>query len=356
MAKEQSPCLQIPIKQAETIRKQLLSNNILRTDLKIEKDKKFIYLPIQIDHESINQFKDRFQIITTTFEKQTEKIHDYKELLNIPTSLQNELPRSFDIIESIIIIRLDEKLKPYEKEIGNALLKTHQHTQSVYSIDPVEGELRTRSVHHITGKKQTETIHREYNTNFYVDIEKTYFSPRLATERKYIASLVKPDETILDMFTGVAPFPIIISKYSKPKNIIAIDKNEKAIELAKKNIEQNHITIPIQLYCEDAIKSSTIIKKQHNHVDRIIMNLPFQSIDFFTYALDCIQKQSKIHIYMIGDEKTINNNIESMIQIGKKQEFSIIIENKRKIKSDSPHEFYMGIDITAKKDQNADVA
>ena len=49
----------------------------------------------------------------------------------------------------------------------------------------------------------------------------------------YIASQVKNDEIILDMFTGVAPFPLMISRYAKPKSIIAVDKNKDAIILAK---------------------------------------------------------------------------------------------------------------------------
>ena len=60
-------------------------------------------------------------------------------------------------------------------------------------------------------------------------LKETYFSPRLANERKRITSLVKPGETVVDMFAGVAPFSIMIAKYANPKIIYAIDKNKDAI-------------------------------------------------------------------------------------------------------------------------------
>ncbi len=114
------------------------------------------------------------------------------------------------------------------------MLETHKNIRTVCLIDPVSGELRTRNVAIIAGENQTLTTHTEYGLSFDVDVETTYFSPRLASERKRVANLVKSGEIVVDMFAGVAPFSIMIARYAKPKIVYAIDKNKEAVLLCKK--------------------------------------------------------------------------------------------------------------------------
>ena len=87
------------------------------------------------------------------------------------------------------------------------------------------------------------------------------------------------------------------------------------------------------------------------------MNLPFNSHYFFLQALKCVKKKAIIHLYTIGSGEIISERIERLNDIAKSHDFSIFIQKKREIKTFAPHEFYMGIDITAKKiKKNADVA
>jgi tRNA (guanine37-N1)-methyltransferase len=347
----QSCGIKVMTTYAETLRKQLLEVGLLRTDLKIKNDKGFVYLPIKEKekiplHLSIGL---EYEIGTFEFEVLPMKIGDYKDVLPLSSDLIKRLPTSFDVIGSIILIKLDETLQPYQSIIGEALLKTHAHITSVYRVDPVEGELRIRPIELIGGRNQTRTIHKEYGLSVEVDIKKTYFNPRLANERRYIASKVKPGEIILDMFTGVAPFPLMISRYADPELIIAIDKNSNAIKLAEKNVKRNNIDTDVRLICDDARHSPIIIKQLNSSPNRIIMNLPFHAIDFFHQAIQCIRKTAVIHFYRIGSDDDITYILNEIRKIAKSENVNIRIDKKRKIKSYAPHEFYMGIDITAKK-------
>ena len=350
MSSELAPAVKIKCNLAEIVRKKLLDQNNLRTDLKIKKNKSFVFLPVINENNIKNKLSDiPIELITQEFSKQKEKNINYKDILIIPTSLKEKLPTSFDIIGNILIIRLDEELLSFKHEIGNALLQTNKHVHSVFHIDAVHGELRTRNVHLIAGADQKITKHKEFGLWFHVDIEKTYFSPRLATERKLISSLVKKDEIILDMFTGIAPFPIIIAKFAYPKKIIGIDINKDAIELGKKNILLNNLADKITLYCDDANNASLIMNKEQLLADRIIMNLPFHAIDFFSEALKCIKNSGAIHLYFICHEDEIQNQIQKLHKIAKNKDMNLSIGKIRKIKTYAPHEFYIGIDITPEK-------
>jgi tRNA (guanine37-N1)-methyltransferase len=348
-----APAVKVEIPHAEIIRKILLKNKLLRTDLKIKKDQKNIYLPIKNKKKLKKELSKNYQyyIIESIFENQHKKIKSYKDLIKLPEELHVLLPTSYDVIGSIIVIKLDNMLIPYKNKIGEALLQTNSNVKSIYGIKAVEGEYRTRLVYYIGGEKKRTTIHKEYGLQLEIDIAKTFFNPRLATERKYIASLVQPGEIILDMFTGIAPMPIVIAKYAKPNMIIAVDKNKKAIEFAKKNIMRNKILTHINLICDDALNIPRIIDEYKIHPNRIIMNLPFHGHDFFTQALQCIYKKAMIHFYIIGNTSIISKRIQLLHKIAVLHDFNIIIEKKREIKSYAPHEFYMGIDITAEKNK-----
>ena len=79
------------------------------------------------------------------------------------------------------------------------------------------------------------------------------------------------------------------------------------------------------------------------------MNLPFSAHDFFKYALDVISKNCTIHYYTVIEEDKIKNKIRNLKKIAKVKKVSITEYSIKKIKSYSPREFYIGIDITVKK-------
>ena len=340
-----SKSIKIHKNQTEHIRKQLIELSLLNRKLKIIKNSKYAYLPII----KISDKTKQFLIVTKDFEQQKIKPDSYKDIIDIPDEQKDLLPTSFDIIGDIVLIKIPEELIEHKQKIGNALLDFNKNIITVAQINPVEGEYRTRTVEIIAGENKTITIHKEYGAEFKIDVNNVYFSPRLANERIRIAGLVQTNETIIDMFTGVAPFPIIISKHAKPKKILAIDKNKQAIELARENIIKNKVDTKIKLLCEDSEKIKDISKENNIKPDRIIMNLPFSSIDFFEYALEIIEKKCTIHIYIILKEDEIDDKINVLRNVAREKE--IILENIKinKIKTYAPHEFYIGIDITAKK-------
>jgi len=342
METEETIAISVPLKDAEKIRRHLHEKNIIREDLKIKKDENNIYFPIKKpSKENLS-----YNIIKKTFQKKEIKPTSYKEIISLPNNLKKELPTSHDIIGDIILLKLPKTLLKYKKEIGNALLKTNKNIKTVCLAEPVRGELRVRNIKVIAGEKRTKTTHTEYGLLFDVDIKNTYFSPRLATERKRIANQVKPKEVVVDMFAGVAPFSIMIAKHAEPKIIYAIDKNKKAVELAKQNIKRNNVLDKVEIVHADAKRLDKILT---NKADRIIMNLPFSAHKFFTNALKIAKDSCKIHYYDVLKEEKIQNRINELKKIAEKEKFILTNIEIRKIKTYAPREFYIGIDITAQK-------
>ena len=344
MEKEKTIALKVPKAKAESMRRLLIEKNLLRTDLIILKNEKYLYLPIKEDTE--NDFD--FPFVDKVFKKRKEKIESYKELIDLPDDLLELLPTSFDIIGSIALLKLSDELLAYKNTIGKALISAQSQVETVCLIQPVAGELRTRSVEVVAGKKTTLTVHKEYGLCFFVDVEKTYYSPRLAGERHRVSKLVKNGEMIVDMFTGVAPFPVMIASFAQPKKIIATDKNKDAIRLAEKNVNNNKVSDNVELFCDDAENIEVLMKKKNVLADRVIMNLPFRSFEFFSKALNIINDTAVIHYYEIRAEDTIDERITQLNNVAEKKNMLIVDTVVHKIKTYAPREFYIGIDIIAK--------
>lgn len=347
MTTKKTKAVCIPLSEAEPIRRTLRESNLLCDDVEMLKEGEFIYFPVKEVTKELRSYK----IVSKSFQLKATKPHCYKDLLKLPKKLLNELPTSYDTVGAIILLKFPKVLFPYRKEIGKALLETHNNIRTVCLVDPVSGELRTRNVEIIAGEKRTLTTHTEYGLLFDVDVGTTYFSPRLASERKRIADLVKPGEIVVDMFAGVAPFSIMIARFAKPKVVYAIDKNKEAIALARQNVKQNHVLETVEVIHADAKDAEKVIPIK---AERIIMNLPFSAHTFFSVALSIAAETCIVHYYDIISEEEIEGRISLLKKIAVKQDYDLIDVSIRKIKSYAPREFYIGLDITATK--HADVA
>jgi tRNA (guanine37-N1)-methyltransferase len=334
-----------PFKDAEKIQKYLSEKKLLRTDLLLSKDKEYICFPIKKVPKELTSYK----IIKKSFEKKETKPTSYKEIASIPKRLKHELPTSYDIIGDIILIKLAKNLLKYKKEIGESLLKSNKNIKTVCLTEPVSGEFRTRNIKVIAGEERTVTSHTEYGLTFKVDVKNTYFSPRLATERKRVANLVKQGEIVVDMFAGVAPFSIMIAKYANPKIIYSIDKNLDAVKYAQENVRRNNVLDKIEVLHADAKEVPDILNKKDVKADRIIMNLPFSAHLFFVYSLGISKEYCVIHYYDILKEEKIEERINALKEIAEKNKTVLTNLDVRKIKTYAPREFYIGIDITARK-------
>ena len=337
-----SICYKVKTSDAEKIRRLLLKKNLLKEYLYILKNKFYVYFPIKKVTNDLNSY----ELTDKKFEIKVNRINSYKDMTNVPEKIKKLLPTSFDRVGDIILIKLNQDSTKYKTQIGNALLEINKSIKTVYNVKSVSGEFRTRDIELIAGLDKTTTLHKEFGLSLRVDVSKTYFSPRLANERNRISTIVKNDEVVLDMFTGVAPFSIMIARYANPKIVYSVDKNKNAIKYALENVRLNKVLDKIQLLNIDAEKVSKYVPEK---VDRIIMNLPFSSFSFFRNALEISKNISIIHYYDILKIDEIDKRIIYLEKEAKKYNYQIKINKIRKIKSYSPREFYIGMDITATK-------
>jgi len=219
----------------------------------------------------------------------------------LPSNIVPLVSKSFDIIGDIAIIELSNEAEPFEKSIGEALMKVHKNVKAVYSkAGPITDNQRLRPLRHVLGASRTETIHKELGCRFKIDISKVFFSPRLSTEHSRVAEQVRLGECVVDMFAGVGPFSILIAKRLEDVEVHAIDANPEAAKLIAENARMNKVQDRITVWSDDArvvVKDNLLGK-----ATRVIMNHPSEAKDFLRPACEALRRDGGIvHYYTFAE-------------------------------------------------------
>jgi len=257
------------------------------------------------------------------------------------------LPSSYDIIGSILIFSdFPKELVRKEKIIGEALLELHKNIKTVCKkTKKFSGKYRLPKLKIIAGEKTKETSYKENNVTLRLDVEKVYFSPRLSTERKRIYQLIKPKEDILVMFSGVAPYPLTISKNTQAKKIVGIEANRVAHQYAIENLKLNKIK-NIELICGDVKKE---IPKLKQKFDRIIMPLPKSAENFLYLAFKVAKKGTIIHLYQFLNKEEFDKAKKNIKNICKENKINHKFLNLMKCGQFSPGSYRVCLDFKITK-------
>src|SRR3989344_1623634 len=188
---------------------------------------------------------------------------------------------AYDTIGSIVILKFQEKKTKKEKLIvARKILEEHKNIKTILEkIEKVSGKLGVLKVKYLAGKKTTETIHKESGCIFKLDVAKCYFSPRLSNDRLEIAKRIKQGK-VLCLFSGLAPYPIIIAKKTSASKIIAIELNKFCQHYAKENKILNKIGDKLELIQGDVRKVIPKLKENRKILEKLEILGPRKSGDF----------------------------------------------------------------------------
>lgn len=251
-------------------------------------------------------------------------------------------PSSFDIVGDIAIVDIKEELKGKESIVGKSIVDMHKNVSTTcMRIGEHSGVFRTQKLKVIAGKRTKETIHKESGCMLKLNVERCYFSARSGTERLRVAGMVKDEEDVLVMFSGVGPFVCIIGKNSKCGSITGIELNPVAHKYAIENLKLNKIKNGKVI--EGDVR--TIVPKLNKRYDRIVMPLPRTAEEFLDTALIVAKKGTMIHLYGFLGEDEFDDYKKKIKEICKKQGFGIKIKDLVKCGQFSPRVFRICVDF-----------
>ncbi|MEW5896849.1 MAG: class I SAM-dependent methyltransferase family protein [Nanoarchaeota archaeon] len=329
------------LRNAEKVKQFLIKKETLDNSYNLVKEMDYIYFPLTKkmkvpDAEVVNT---KF-----SFPKREESISAESILKEELTPKQMELlPKSQEIIGEIMILEIPEQLQKKEKVIAEAYLKANRHVQTVVKKQEMHsGVFRTRKVKILAGKRNKETVHRENGVQMKLHLEKTYFSAKLVGERLRIARQVKEGEEVLVMFSGAAPYPLVIAKNSPAEHVYGIEINPLAHQYAVQNVALNGLNGRISIFLGDV---RDMIPKINKKIDRIVMPLPKTGEQFLDTAFIAAKKRSVIHLYSFLNENEISEHAQKIKELCRKLKHDIKVLRKVKCGQFSPGTFRVCFDL-----------
>ncbi len=329
----------VALKDAQTIKKVLLDKKNIDYSYLLIKDKRYIYFPALKKHriKGVSYVEKRFRKKNIT-KNVTDLLKG--KLTQKELSL---LPKSQEVVGSIMILEVPEELFKKETIIAKAYLDFNKNIQTVVKKTKIHsGVFRTRGVKIIAGKRAKQTVHLESGVRLLLHLEKTYFSARLGHERLRIAKQVKKGEEILVMFSGSAPYPLVLAKHSQPKSIVGIEINPEAHKFGLENLRLNKCENKIKLYNGDVRMVLPTLRKKF---DRVLMPLPKTSEEFLDIALPKVRKGGTINLYAFLNEKDIAPEAKRIKRMCKDLGYPVRMLRKVKCGQHAPYTFRVCFDM-----------
>lgn len=254
----------------------------------------------------------------------------------IPDNELDLLPRSYQILGNVLLIKLNEKIYRHRRKIGKEIMGLIPYVKSVILIKRIKGVERTPETEVISGSKNTETIHKEHGCLFCLDAAKLMFSKGNKFERIRMAHKIRKTDVVVDMFAGVGYWTIICAK--RAKKVYSIEINPLALRYLNENIKINRLNNVVVIK-GDCRKHSS---KLRNKADKIIMGY-FNSKEFFPHALKIAKKGCVIFYHDIvkkGDESKLKEELKVLSGEKRLRFFST-----RRVKSYAPGINHIVFDI-----------
>lgn len=215
--------------------------------------------------------------------------------IELDAMARQALAGSYDVVGDIAIILIPPGVEAHQRRIAEAILSTNHRIKVVARRDGRhDGEFRTIPLQILAGEQRLETEVREFGVRLRLNPEQVYYSVRSANERRRIASLVSPGETILVFFSGIGPYPLMLARHSPAATIVGIEKNPVAHRYALANLQLNGQAGKIDLYCGDVRE---VAPRLGRRFDRLLMPLPTMAGDFLAEALAALQPGGNLHFY-----------------------------------------------------------
>jgi tRNA wybutosine-synthesizing protein 2 len=161
--------------------------------------------------------------------------------MRLTDSQRAHLPAGFQRIGHIVILNLRPGVSGLAGDMADLILKNYPYVRTVCLTRGVSGEFREPRISYLAGEKKTETVHTENRCRFKLDVTRVMLSKGNLSERARLPGLVRPGETVADMFAGIGYFSIPIARHARPGQIYAIEKNPAAFRYLGENIRLNRV-------------------------------------------------------------------------------------------------------------------
>jgi tRNA (guanine37-N1)-methyltransferase len=331
----------VPRESAETVRRSLARAGLLRSDLPVAHRGSEVVFPISA--APTRPLPDARIEEREFADPRPRPPESYRQRLELPEDVRDALPRAFDVVGDIVLIRIPEPLRVHAPAVGESLLAFVPGARLVGLDRGVHGETRVRRLERLAGSGPWTTTHRENGLALDVDLERAYFSPRLAREHAEVAAQVAVGERVIDFACGVAPFGAAIVREGRAREVVAVDLNPFATALAERNLRragpsERFRVVPASI--EAFVPSA-------GPCERAILNLPHGGVKYAPSVATTVAPGGTLHYYEVTERSRADGRPEELVtMIGNRPDDPWTVSERHIVHAYSPTEDLVAYRLT----------
>ncbi|HTT26268.1 MAG TPA: methyltransferase [Thermoplasmata archaeon] len=289
----------VPRTDGERTRRRLRELGLLRTDLAVGHVGERLAFPV---HAGPTETWANATVEEQEFEEMVETSPaSYAELALVPEEVRTALPRAFDVVGDVVLVRLDADQARWGSAIGAALRAFVPGARLVAWDRGVHGEHRVRTLVPLAGEGGFRTVHRENGLAFQIDLQRAYFSPRLGREHARVAAAGRPGEEVLDLCCGIGPFGLTLLRSAKSRRATFVDVNPDAIALVEENARRLGVADRVRALAVDLER----FLADAPVAERVVFNLPHGGIKYVAQVSNAVARGGTLHYYEIMERSAV---------------------------------------------------
>jgi tRNA (guanine37-N1)-methyltransferase len=218
----------------------------------------------------------------------------------IPADLLPYVSDHFEVIGNVAVLVIPAVLEPYKNTLAQSIVARRKNIATVLNkTDKITGDSRTARYEVLLGDTSV-TVHREFSFSYRIDVGSSFFSARMAYERKRVTDQAEPGEKVYVPFAGVGPFAIPAA--ARGAEVWAVEKNPDAFHWLEENVVLNHAGKNCHILQGDALDTALL---PHTRFDRIIIPAPYGMDQALDVLLPLLSYGGMAHFYTFKTKEQV---------------------------------------------------
>ena len=252
------------------------------------------------------------------------------------------LPDGYQRLGRVLVVRLPEALRPWFDAIGAAYAAELGVGAVLRRRGSIGGDWRLPAVELLYGG-ETETEVLEHGVRYRFDAARIMFAEGNGEERARAGALVRPGETVADLFAGIGYFSIPAALPGRARLVYACEENPLAYRYLEENAEVNRVQERLRALLGDN-RSAPI---PSGTVDRVFLGLLPSGVAYLDRALDLLRAEGGwLHLHLVAGTREGREGALSVAREATARAGGEVVEGAaREVKPYGPGRFHAVADL-----------